>query len=160
MENLPLGTKALTTTITVRGPYPNVRMFLWRLAGLKLAKRAVNINDASVGSWSEKTGTVDTKLTVTRFIKPEVPLGGGVPGQPGPGQPAPGAATDDQQPAQAAPGQPAMGHAPGQAPPGQIPSQYLPPPTRTRGANGQQETHQMFPGIKEANPTGLLNRQK
>jgi hypothetical protein len=145
LEKLPLGAKAITSVITVRGSYQNVRTFLWRLAMLKADLRAVNINEASVGSWNDKTGTVDARLTVTRFVRPLAPL---APGAVGVATPEPLAA-----------GQPALaGGAPGAVPAAASPA--FPPAGPAPSVNGQEATHKLFPSVKEADPMALLHRQK
>jgi hypothetical protein len=90
INNLPLGAKALSTEILVRGPYINVHNFIWRLNNFRYSQRAININSITINDWNEQKKTVSAQMKITRFVRPEKTAPGSAISTPG----APGGTTN------------------------------------------------------------------
>ena len=70
LENLPLGTRAVTTRVEVQGTYLNLRNFIGQIHNYRFQKRALNLNSLKI-LFADDKGTLQATMNVTRFIYPK-----------------------------------------------------------------------------------------
>lgn len=69
ISNLPLGVRAIATTVVVQGQFSSVRLFLYQLQSFRYRSRAININSMQV-SMADDKGMLRASLVLTRFVRP------------------------------------------------------------------------------------------
>lgn len=68
--NLPIGVRALPTSLVVQGPFSSIRLFLYQLQSFRYRSRAININSMQI-SMADDKGSLRASLMLTRFVRPE-----------------------------------------------------------------------------------------